>query len=260
MKVRYVAAGAGPAVVLVHGLGATLSVWNENVPALAQDHAVYAMDLPGHGWSDKPDDIAYDPVSGARFLVRFMDALGIPRATLVGNSGGGLIAALCALDYPERVDRLVLVDPAGLGRSISGFLHASSVPVLGEVINTPLIVRRRNLVKSIFYEYRPAMGGVVDEVMEVRNLPETKRAVLKAVRATIGVGGVRRGLLVLDRLATLRRPPLIIWGREDRIIPVDHASRAARVLPHARVHVIDRCGHWPQLERPEEFNAVVLDV
>ncbi len=104
------------------------------------------------------------------------------------------------------------------------------------------------------------MGGVVDEVMEVRNLPETKRAVLKAVRATIGVGGVRRGLLVLDRLATLRRPPLIIWGREDRIIPVDHASRAARVLPHARVHVIDRCGHWPQLERPEEFNAVVLDV
>ena len=156
MKVRYVAAGAGPAVVLVHGLGATLSVWNENVPALAQDHAVYAMDLPGHGWSDKPDDIAYDPVSGARFLVRFMDALGIPRATLVGNSGGGLIAALCALDYPERVDRLVLVDPAGLGRSISGFLRASSVPVLGEVINTPLIVRRRNLVKSIFYEYRPA--------------------------------------------------------------------------------------------------------
>lgn len=81
-----------------------------------------------------------------------MDALGISRATLVGNFGGGLVVALCTLDYPERVDRLVLVNPAGLGRSISGFLGASSVPVIGEVINAPLIVRSRNLVKSIFYE------------------------------------------------------------------------------------------------------------
>lgn len=104
------------------------------------------------------------------------------------------------------------------------------------------------------------MDGVVDEVMEVRNLPKTKRAVLKAVRATIGVWGVRSELLVLDRLATLRSPPLIVWGRDGHIIPVRHASRAARVPLHAGVHVIDRCGHWPQLEHPEEFNEVVLDV
>ena len=260
MKVRYIAAGHGPPLVLVHGLGATLSVSNKNITALAQDHAVFALDLPGHGRSEKPEDIAYDPASGARFLVRFMDALGIDVATLVGNSGGGLVAALCALAYPERVDRLVLVDPAGLGRSISWFLRVSSVPVLGEVINNPPIVTRRNLVKSIFYEYRPVLDDVIDEVIEARNLPETKRAVLKAVRATIGVGGVRSGLLVLDRLATLRRPPLIVWGREDRIVPVRHAEQAARVLPDARVHVIERCGHWPQLERPDEFNAVMLEV
>ena len=103
------------------------------------------------------------------------------------------------------------------------------------------------------------MDGVVDEVMEVWNFPDTKRAVLKAIRAAVGVAGVRSEVRVLDRLATMRQPLLIVWGQQDRIIPVHHTRLVGRALPGARVHVIDRCGHWPQLERPEEFNTALLE-
>ena len=244
--------------VLVHGVGASSVVWRENISALARTHAVYAVDLPGHGKSSKPRDLDYGAVSGAHFLARFMDVLGVRSATLIGNSAGGLVTALCALSYPQRVERLVLVDTAGLGREISWFLRLASLPFVGELLHTPNIRTTRNLIKSTFYEPRSVNDDVVKEMVAIRNLPEAKRAVLKALRSAISPLGLRKPMMILQRLRGLEKPLLLVWGREDRIIPVSHAYRAARVLPHCELHVIPHCGHWPQMERPEEFNRLVL--
>ena len=258
VMVRYVVEGEGPAVLLVHGLGASLAVWEENITSLAEGHTVYALDLPGQGKSDKPAELQYDAVSGAHFLVDFMDALGIRSATLIGNSAGGLITAICALTYPGRVEALVLVDSAGLGRQMAWFLRFASLPFLGELLHISGVRNTRSLIKSVFYEHGLARREMVDELVKVRNTPEAKRASLKATRSGVNLWGLRRSMMVLPMLKAWAKPLLIIWGREDRILPVSHAYRAASVLPNSRVHVIPRCGHWPQMERPQEFNSLVL--
>ena len=258
IRVRYVLEGEGPAVVLVHGLGASLSVWGANISPLAEGHSVYALDLPGHGKSDKPKEVDYGAVSGAHFLVSFMDSVGISKATLIGNSAGGLVTALCALAYPHRLERLVLVDAGGLGRQLAWFLRFASLPLLGELLQTPNVRNPRNLIKSVFYEPQDLSDDLMMELMWARNIPAAKKAVLRAVRSGINLWGLRRNMVVLHRLKQFLKPVLIIWGREDRIIPVAHAHRAAQVLPNCQVHVISRCGHWPQLERADEFNSLVL--
>lgn len=105
MKVRYVREGEGPAVLLLHGLGASLAVWGETIAPIARGNAVYALDLPGHGRSDKREEIEYDAIAGAHFLVQYMNSLGISTASLIGNSAGGLVTAICAILYPQRIDR-----------------------------------------------------------------------------------------------------------------------------------------------------------
>ena len=258
VKIRYVVEGKGPALILVHGLGASLAIWGENITPLSQGHTIYALDLPGHGKSEKPTQIDYGAPAGAHFLAGFMNTLGVGRATLIGNSAGGLITALCALTYPQRVERLVLVDSAGLGRQLPWFLRFSSVPFLGELLQTPNVLNAKNMIRSIFYDPRPVDRDVATELMQARNLPHAKRSVLKAIRSGVNLRGLRRNMLVLHRLKDVSMPLLIIWGQEDRIVPVSHAYRAAEVLRDCKVHVIPRCGHWPQMEKSGEFNPLVL--
>ena len=258
VTIRYVTEGKGPAVILVHGLGASLAAWRENIHYLAEEYAVYALDMPGHGESDKPADLDYDPVSGAHFLVSFMDTMDISRATLIGNSAGGLVTAICSLAYPHRVERLVLVNPAGLGRQLPWFLRFSSLPILGKLLHIPNVLNSRNMMKSIFYEPKPIVDDVAQELMKVRNLPDTKMAVLKAVRSSVNLLGLRKHLRILPELKDMTIPMLIVWGREDRIVPVSHAYRAAEVLHRDVVHVFPHCGHWPQMEKATEFNPLVV--
>ena len=245
-------------MLLVHGLGTSLAVWGENIIPLAEGHTVYALDLPGYGKSDKPRGLDHDAVAGAHFLVRFMDTLGISRVTLIGHSGGGLVTAICALLYPQRVERLVLVDTAGLGRPMAWFLRLASLPFLGELLHIPNVRNARNLMKSVFYDPHPVSEALVEELMQVRNIPEAKTATLRAIRSAINLWGLRKNMMVLHGFKDFLKPLLIIWGREDRIIPVSHAHHAPKVLPHCKVHIIPHCGHWPQMERPKEFNLVVL--
>ena len=255
--VRYVSEGKGPAVVLVHGLGASLSVWGENVGPLARGRAVYAVDLPGHGKSEKPGTLRYDAVAGAHFLVGLMDTLGLGSATLIGNSAGGLIAAVCALTYPRRVDGLVLVDSAGLGREMAWFLRLASLPVLGELMHLPNVRSTAAMMRSIFHQPRQIQEALAEDLMRARNDPRAKRSTLEAARSAISLMGLRSRMLVLHKLRDFLKPLLIVWGEEDRILPVSHARRAARALPHIPVHVIPGCGHWPQMEKAPEFNALV---
>ena len=259
LKVHYTIEGTGPAVIMVHGLGASMVTWASNIAPLASYYRVCALNLPGHGDSDKPPDLAYDSIAGAHFLDHFMKAMEMERATLIGSSAGGLIAAQCALRYPQRVEKLILVDSGGLGRTIAWFLRLISLPILGELLETPSIRNNTNLMKSIFYEPSAMDDRVFQELLRVRNLPGAKKAVIKAIRASINLWGLRKHLLILHALKKLTTPLLSVWGEEDRIIPVAHAHNATLTLPNARVHIIPRCGHLPQMEKAPEFNQLVLD-
>ena len=152
----------------------------------------------------------------------------------------------------------MLVDTAGLGRQLAWFLRLASVPLLGELLQLPNVRSAENLVKSVFYEHRPVSDAVVQELMQSRNIPQAKKATLKAIRSGMGLLGLSKRMMLLDRLRSFVKPLLIVWGREDRIIPVSHAYNAQRVLANSTIHVIPYCGHWPQLEKSQEFNSLVL--
>ena len=243
-------------MILLHGLGASLSVWAENIGPLSEVGAVYAVDLPGHGKSDKPFGLLYDSMAGGHFLVSLMDALGLSRAVLVGNSAGGLVASWCAVNYPDRVSGLMLVDTAGLDRNMPWFLRLSTLPGLGELLHSPPMLSGRSMVKSIFHETRPEYVRLLDDLMDVRHKPEVKRAMLESIRSGITIRGLKRKLVALTALCGLDKPVMFIWGREDRILLASHAQRALNGRSLGPIHVIPNAGHWPMLEQPDEFNSL----
>lgn len=258
LKISYAIAGSGPPVVLVHGAAASHLTWWENIGPLSESYTVYAPDLPAHGDSEPPHDGDIESFGDPRFLEAFMDAVGISSAALVGNSGGGSIVAVFALEHPERVTSLTLVDSGGLGRSVSWFLRLASLPVVGELLHLHTIDSDEELVASIFHKPRPIDPALSAELRGVRNSWTTRMAVVKAIRAGMNVFGTKRKALLIDRLQELRVPLLIVWGEKDRVLPVRHAIDAARRLPNAIVHIMQGCGHWPHMENSSEFNEVLL--
>jgi len=134
INVHYLEAGEGPAVLLVHGLATSMVTWYCNIDALVSSgYRVLALDLPGHGDSDKPKDLNYDPASAAELIRQFLVELKLDRISLVGNSAGGLVVGLFALAHPQQVEKLVLIAPGGMGRHVTWLLRVMSVPVLGEL-------------------------------------------------------------------------------------------------------------------------------
>ncbi|MFQ5861447.1 MAG: alpha/beta fold hydrolase, partial [Dehalococcoidia bacterium] len=195
---HYLVAGEGPPVLLLHGLGASSVVWWENIVPLSQHFQVYALDLPGHGDSEKPRHIDYSPWAAPRLIQEFLGALGIQRASLVGNSAGGLLAVTFARSFPEWLERLVLVDTAGLGRELPWFLRFASLPLLGELLERPNVRNTQNLLRSVLYNPRSVSDGLVTELMRVRNLPGAKQAVLQSLRKGVNLLGLRRHYLMLE--------------------------------------------------------------
>ena len=260
VKVRYVQAGQGPVVLLLHGLGASLITWRRNIYPLAHaGFTVLAPDLPGHGDSDKPPHLSYDPISGAQLLHDFARELGVERLSLVGSSAGGLIVGLLALEHPEMVDRLVLVGAGGLGKRVSWFLRMISLPVLGELFYQPWIHQTMGTTKRIFYNHPPGMDEVLRELHRVRSLPGARRAALRSIRSSVNYFGLRRQRYIVDRLKESPVPLLTVWGEKDIIIPISHADMIRRELPNSTVYTMPECGHWPHMEKPEEFNLLLTD-
>ena len=257
VRVHYVEAGEGPPVLLLHGLGGSLAVWWENILPLAGRFRVIALDLPGHGDS-APSRTSYRPEEGVEFLQGFLHVLGLDAVSLAGNSAGGLVAALFALASPERVERLVLVAPVGLGPELAWFVRLGSLPVLGRLLDLPAFRSPGAIRRAMLFHARSLDGALVREMARLRGLPRVRDAVYRALRACVTLRGLRREYVLLERLRRLARPLLVVWGREDRVIPVAHAARAAQVLEEAQVVVFPQCGHWPQLERAPEFNALVV--
>lgn len=256
--VRYWVAGSGPPVFLVHGLGASMAFWERNFDHLARHFQVWSADLPGFGLSEKPDGGLFLHV-GVRLLLDLVDGGGIERASLVGNSMGGLLAMAFALQHPERVSNLVLVASAGLGREVGLTLRLASIPGLGELMARPLRSAIRWEFQGLFHNPRQLPERLVEETYQQRREPGAVACLLRTVRAGVNLWGQKDSIIHLRQLPNLRVPTLVVWGRQDRLIPFRHALVAQQLIPNARLAAIDRCGHCPQLERPDEFNRLVTE-
>ena len=258
VKVHYVEAGQGPVVLLLHGLGSSLDTWRRNVEPLADaGFTVLAPDLPGHGDSEKPDALDYGPRTAVDFTGQFLSALGVERASLVGNSAGGLVAALFALENPEKTCRLALVAPGGIGRQVSWVLRLMSLPGLGEFLFQPWIYSLMGINKRVFHEPSSIPAEVLAEMARVQFLPGSTSSTLHSIRSSINILGLRRRWRVLDRLPQVSSPLMCLWGEDDIIIPVSHAGWIKEAIPQCLVRTFPPCGHWPHMEKAGEFNALL---
>jgi pimeloyl-ACP methyl ester carboxylesterase len=256
-RVAYRLAGEGPPIVLIHGITSSSANWRRVAPLLARHHTVIAPDLIGHGQSAKPrGDYSMGAfASGIRDLVV---ALGIGPATVVGHSLGGGVAMQFSYQFPERTDRLALVSSGGLGREVHPLLRAATLP--GSELLLPLLSAGGIRAGSVAIGRALRRVGIklgTDTVEIARGHvslhdAESREAFVQALRASIDPGGQR--VSATDRLyLAAQLPLLIVWGRCDRVIPVEHGEHAHELVPGSRLHVFDRAGHFPHLDEPREF-------
>ena len=262
-RVSYRSAGSGPVVLLVHGIAGTSVQWADVAPILADGHTVVAPDLLGHGQSAKP----IGDYSLGAYAVSMRDlliALGHRRATVVGHSLGGGIAMQFAYEYPVFCERMVVVSSGGLGREVHPLLRAATLP--GAELVLPLIASERVLglggaLGQMFARVGVRAGPDIAEMARgYASLAdaEARRAFLHTVRAVIDYTGQR--VSAVDRLyLSSMLPSLIVWGRRDPLIPAAHAEAAHRLMPGSRLEVFEEAGHFPQLDEPVRFAAVLRD-
>ena len=256
-------AGEGDLIVLIHGITGRSDQWEPALDRLSATHTVLAPDLLGHGESAKPRG-DYSLGAYASAVRDTMVALGHDRATIVGHSLGGGIAMQFAYQFPERCERLVLVSSGGLGREVHLLLRAAALP--GSEIVLPLLTHARvlgagELAARALGALKLQAGTDLAEVARgFTSLgdAEARHAFIQSMRAVLDVGGQR--VSALDRLYLAEAlPSLIVWGGSDPIIPADHGRAAHEAMPGSRLEIIDRAGHFPQLESPRKFAAILSD-
>ena len=242
-NIRYFEAGQGPAVILLHGLGAVKEVWLPSLGALSGKYHVYAIDQLGFGRSDKPL-LEYEIATWVDFLQGFMQSQNIPKATIVGNSLGGWIAVDFAVQHPDMVDKLVLVDSAGLTRGQGG----APIP-----LNPSSIAETRTLLEGVFYDKKI----VTDQLILLVFTNHMRNNDGYTIQRTLA--GLAHPQFEDDKLKSIHAPTLVVWGRQDQLIGVDRGEKFRDGIPGAKLVVIEQCGHAPQIEKPAEFNQAVLD-
>lgn len=261
VRTRYWEEGdKGTPVVLVHGLGGFVENWIYNIGPLSKKHRVYAFDLLGFGQTEKK------PLVGnlfqlVAFIGDFLDTLQIKKAVLIGNSLGGGLALQYAIDNPDRVDKLVLVDNAGLGREVCSDFKFCALPFINRFFVKPNTDGVDRIMGLLVHDPSVMTKEFQDYSRRYSNLEGSLKSFLSTLMAGVSILGQKNKLVkpLLERLDTVRIPTLIIWGNEDRIIPVSHAHIAAKKIPGARLEIFENCGHIPQFEQREKFNRLVLE-
>ena len=265
INTRFYSEGEGSSVILIHGLGGSACGWLPSIAAVAAQHHVYALDLIGHGRTGQPDSGSLTVADMIRFIKSFMAEFKIDRAHVIGHSMGGAISLMLAIDSPERVNKLVLVDSGGLGKEIALTYRIMSLPFVGELLASHL--SRVNL-KKFANDLRASVQNaayITDELIEnlyrVEVNPEHAKMLLKASRVGVNWTGQKKSIYgpMLRQLAYIQNPTLVIWGRQDILVPLSHGELAAKTMPDARLVVIDQCNHVPMFEQPDLFNGLLLN-
>jgi pimeloyl-ACP methyl ester carboxylesterase len=249
----------GSTIILLHGGNGSIEFWLYNIATLAQDHQVYAFDMVGAGKSDCPD-ASYSLADQAEFLRGFMAALSLDTATLIGNSMGGGVSLEFTRLYPDRVDRLVLVDSMGFGSEISLGIRLITLPAIVNLLR-PGRWMIPAMLRSNFYDGNKLPPEWIEFRYPIFAMPGRNHVILQLGQSNFNLAGVLPEIYqpILASLPQISQKTLIIWGDCDRIIPVEHGYIAAELLPNSQLQVFPNCGHHPYLEYPTKFDRSVLE-
>ena len=271
LRLHHTHGGSGtPPVLFIHGLGSSGYIeWRFNLSVIARGHRVFAPDLPGFGRSEKPA-ARYGIPFFARTVERYMESRKLRSAVVVGTSLGGRIALEVALRYPERVERLVLVNALGLGRpQVQLYYGLVMLPRVGEafmrVAREALHRAPPKMIRSVAGRYI-GMSADLERTMDDEYLADLREmyaqegypsAYLSTIRSLVTPKALTGSHDLTARLHRIKAPVLFVWGADDPLFPVEHATRAHSLLPGSKLAVIQGAGHTPQAERPDEFNRVL---
>ena len=236
-----------PVVVLIHGFASALDAWTPVVPALGKTHRLIALDLKGFGWTDRPEG-DYSPEAQARLVLKLLELRGVSKAALVAHSWGSSVALAATLAAPERVTKLALYDAWVYEDQLPTFFHWSRAEGVGETLFGLFYKERADeRIALAFYDKKFVTEQLVEDVDAALDRPGTVAAALAAVRG-------QRYADVEAKYRTIDKPTLLLWGREDIVTPLRFGERLSRDLPHSKLIVYPRCGHFPMIEARDASN------
>lgn len=256
-------AARGDPVVMIHGVGAWAENFREVMEPIAQTgRRAIAFDLPGFGESEAPGDVEHFGPRDAfypRFVNAVLDELRLPSAHLVGSSMGGAVVYTAAVTQPGRTRSLTLIAGGGVGTEVALFLRLCTLPgmpLLARAFGKP--AQARNVLRTCFYDPRRIPQTLYDEA-ERYGYPSFGEFV-NALRSGVTLGGVKPAVrdFWVAQAPRYQGPVLVVWGRQDAVLPMTSAADAREVMPQAQIQLIDECGHLPMIERPKEFLAALL--
>lgn len=231
-------------LVLIHGLGASAERWLGVIPHLKSEYRLIIPDLIGFGHSDKPSiDYTTEFLSG--FVFRFLEALGIEKANLIGSSLGGQIVAECASTQNDIIEKLVLVSPSGMMKRTTPALDAYMLAALYPTLDNA------HTAFSMMVENGEVHEKLVNDFVTRMTLPNAKLAFLSTVL------GIRNSANFEDRIRKIKSPTLIVWGKQDKLIPVEYASPFMAAIKESKFVEMPECGHVPHVEQPKKFSEIV---
>jgi len=243
LDIHYLTGGQGVPLIIIHGGGGGASGWQKNVRELSKNYRVYVPDLPGFGHSQPMgDDVSMSKF--VQFVEDFSQAIGLKRFYLAGHSIGGGIALQYALRFPDKVEKLVLVDSMCLGEEIAPWIRFLSLPAFCRSIGRAALA----ITKFVGWLF----GLFFAHIEFINPLPQVKIDVGEIVTTFKG-----QTTVLLNRLSDLLMPTLLVWGARDNIVPVSQAYAASQVIPDCQLHVFSNCGHSAYRENIEEFSQLL---
>jgi pimeloyl-ACP methyl ester carboxylesterase len=260
INISYIDEGSsGDALMLIHGLGCSALEWSENIRPLGSNIRVIAVDLVGFGDSDRSEQFEYTPSGQAAILKKFVEKLGVARLHLAGNSYGGLVAIEFARCYPEHACSLILVNSAGGDFSPPLPMRMASLPFVGEVLTRPTWESCKQGFQVAMHDPSKLDDARVDANFAYWSIKGTKQSFLRTVRGFVGLTGFSKTCLnnVSDFLKQTSLRTLIVWGRNDKLIPFECAQSFHALIANSQLDVFEDAGHAPMVEDPVKFNHAV---
>ena len=257
-RAAFIEAGSGPPLILLHGLGTSAATWGPTIRALMDRFTVIAPDLAGHGQSSGA------PLRGSvEPLVKALDdlcaKLGLETAAVVGHSLGGLVAVRFALNHPDRVTHVVLVDAGGIGEEMSWLLRLAAIPLLGKFVFGPSRLWLKHYHDRLFVPPGNVDTNLLRAIHRSHKLHVTADFMRRAVGSSAELLGRVESAYLLPRLGEIAVPVLVLWGEQDRLFPVEQLERLRDTCPLVEIRTFPDVGHWPYAEVPDRFNAALID-
>ncbi len=262
IKINYYEAGQGPPLILLHGIGACAYTWRYLMPPLAEQHRVFTLDLKGHGFSDKPEDGHYAVSDQAEMVADFIRRRDLHDLVIMGHSMGGAVTLMTYLKLretdPGRIQKLVLIDSPGYPQKYPWFIRMTKVPGLNTALSKGLPPRfaAALCLKKCYYNKDAVTEEQIDTYSGFGSLPGAAAAVSQTARQLVPKGKDMEALIA--QYQTIQAPVLIIWGREDEVVPLSVGENFKRDIPGAELVVIPHCGHIPLEEEPQAARQAIM--